>query len=696
MLPLLFFLAILAPVTISAQETPVSSFEDESQLAILRPRNTRIQVVDSGVTEGARALKIEFDTVAWPSLWFSPAAPFDLRQQGEIALDVTNPMDEPLVFRLRVDDDPRADGTRYCRTGGATIQPGETRTFTFPLQSSGSAQVGMRGLPVWPGTTSLGSSGSWTLDLSHIVAFQIFMGSPQGVKTLIVDNVRFRPAPPLDGITDAFGQYAHGDWPGKLTSIEELVQRREEERLQLDAFEPSQNLDSYGGWTDGPRLEATGYFRAEKLDGKWWLVTPEGSLFFSVGPDSLSLGNSTFLTGREHMFSWLPAEGDPLRAYVQRVTGAVEGPIREGMAVNFHGINIERKYGAQPFEGWAATWFKRLRAWGFNTIGNWSDARLFRRNMPYVIAGGISGTHNRLTTNVPSSGSAIHDPFDPRFAANVRSSLRAQAAAAAGDPYCLGWFVDNEISWGNRDSDQNHYAVASAALAQTYAASPAKQAFAALLREKHGELARLNEAWGAGFTSWETIAAAPRLNDTVRADYSAFVKQHAQAYFSTVRRELKALDPDHLYLGSRFAWYTQEAAEACAEHCDVISFNVYQRGVVPASWRFLEALDRPAIIGEFHFGALDRGMFHTGLVAAASQQERARFYQEYVRSVIAHPNFVGCHWFQGFDQPITGRTRDGENYNIGLVDITDTPYPELTQAAREIHSSIFAERSKRE
>ncbi|NWF84959.1 MAG: beta-galactosidase [Bryobacteraceae bacterium] len=217
-----------------------------------------------------------------------------------------------------------------------------------------------------------------------------------------------------------------------------------------------------------------------------------------------------------------------------------------------------------------------------------------------------------------------------------------------------------------------------------------------MLRDKYGELQSLNEAWNHNAGAWEDLSAPAKLNDVIRADFSAFVKEHARAYFSTVRRELKALDPDHLYLGSRFAWFTQEAAEACAEFCDVISFNVYQRRIAPASWTFLEALDRPAIIGEFHFGALDRGMFQTGLQAAVSQQERAQFYQEYVASVLAHPSFVGCHWFQAFDQPLTGRTRDGENYNIGLVDITDTPYPELIQAAREIHSQVYSARSKRE
>ncbi len=233
---LLFFLAVLLSATTLAQTVPVTSFEDDSQLSILRPRNTRTQVVETGVTDGAKALRIEFDPVAWPSLWFSPPVPYDLREHGEIALDVTNPMDEPLVFRLRVDDDPRADGSNYCRTGGATIQPGETRTYSFPLQSANSAQLGMKGLPAWPGGVSLGSSGWWTLDLSHIVAFQLFMSSPPGVKTLIIDNVRFRPAPPLDGIVDEFGQYAHADWPGKLHSFEDFAERRASERQELDDF----------------------------------------------------------------------------------------------------------------------------------------------------------------------------------------------------------------------------------------------------------------------------------------------------------------------------------------------------------------------------------------------------------------------------------------------------------------------------
>jgi len=676
-----------------AQWQVVTSFEDDSHVALLRPRNTRVEVVEQGATDGGRALRVEFDPVQWPALWFAPAEAFDLREYGEILLDVTNPMDEPLTFRLRVDDDPRADGSNHSRTGGATIAPGETATFSFPLKQASGAQYGMKGLPAWPGSRSMGSAGFWNLNVGNIVAFQIFMASPGTRKVLLVDNVRFGPAPPLDGIVDPFGQYAHAEWPGKVYSTEELQARREEERAQLEAEAATwTDRDRFGGWAEGPRREGTGFFRAEKVDGKWWLVTPDGTLFFSTGLDGIRPVEYTFITKRESMFSWLPEEGDPLRKYVQPVSGAVEGPVREGMAINWYGLNIERKFGGpDPFEAWAEAALLRLRAWGFNTIANWSDARLFRREVPYVIAAGIGGTHNRIVVNVPSAGATMHDPFDPRFAVNVRNSLRAQAEAAAGDPYCIGYFVDNELSWGNRDTDRNRYAIATGALAQAYAQSPAKRAFVGMLQGRYGSLAELNRAWGTAFAAWENVQA-PGLTAAVAADYSAFVKEHARQYFRVVREELKALDPDHLYLGSRFAWYTPEAAAACAEYCDVVSFNVYQRRIERAGWAFLEALDRPAIIGEFHFGALDRGMFHGGLQAAMSQEERGRFYREYVRSVADHPNFVGCHWFLASDQPLTGRTRDGENYNVGFVSIADAPYPEMVEAARGVHGEVYGRR----
>ncbi|MFZ4683811.1 MAG: hypothetical protein ACOYMS_15000 [Terrimicrobiaceae bacterium] len=105
-------------------------------------------------------------------------------------------------------------------------------------------------------------------------------------------------------------------------------------------------------------------------------------------------------------------------------------------------------------------------------------------------------------------------------------------------------------------------------------------------------------------------------------------------------------------------------------------------------------IDKPYIVGEFHFGATDRGVFDSGLVGVSDQEGRGRAYQNYVKSALADPKCIGAHWFQYTDQPTTGRPGDGENGNVGFVSITDTPYPELIRGAREIHAAMYPLRFK--
>jgi len=82
-------------------------------------------------------------------------------------------------------------------------------------------------------------------------------------------------------------------------------------------------------------------------------------------------------------------------------------------------------------------------------------------------------------------------------------------------------------------------------------------------------------------------------------------------------------------------------------------------------------------------------MFHTGLVPVATQAERAQMYKQYVQGALRHPQFVGTHWFQYQDEPPTGRVYDEENYQIGFVDVADTPYPETIQASRDVGYGIY-------
>jgi hypothetical protein len=153
---------------------------------------------------------------------------------------------------------------------------------------------------------------------------------------------------------------------------------------------------------------------------------------------------------------------------------------------------------------------------------------------------------------------------------------------------------------------------------------------------------------------------------------------------------MKAALPGVLYLGSRIHVAPEAAWRAAGRYCDVISHNHYDYTIndlpLPAD------VDKPVMLTEFHFGALDRGLPHPGLRSALNQRQRARMYRGMVDQCLLHPRMVGAHWFQYSDQIYTGRF-DGENYQIGFVDICDRPYPEMVATAREISARLYATRS---
>ena len=128
-----------------------------------------------------------------------------------------------------------------------------------------------------------------------------------------------------------------------------------------------------------------------------------------------------------------------------------------------------------------------------------------------------------------------------------------------------------------------------------------------------------------------------------------------------------------------------------AKYCDVISYNIYKRNLTDL--RLPDAAtDRPIMIGEFHCGSTDRGMFLAGLIDAGSQENKGVAYADYVRSCLLHPNIIGTHWHQYSDQATTGRF-DGEALQVGFTDVCDTPYPEVIKCCREIGREMYTLRN---
>lgn len=167
--------------------------------------------------------------------------------------------------------------------------------------------------------------------------------------------------------------------------------------------------------------------------------------------------------------------------------------------------------------------------------------------------------------------------------------------------------------------------------------------------------------------------------------YRAF-ERFLQVTMAAIRRD----DPNHLILGLRFGGGVPPAEMLRASKAfDVYSLNVYSTQVsVKNLEEIYRVTGRPIIVGEFHFGVPGRGLA-AGLVQVRDLAERGSAYRYYVEQAAASPAFIGSSWFQWVDQPCTGRM-DGENYNIGLVDVTDRPYVDLIEAMRTTHRRLQA------
>lgn len=688
-LPLLLGIVAQASGGTSVLINSFESAEDVSQLSTL---SANVETTSGKYTEGSRSLKVTFLAADWPHVMLRPPQPWDWSAAGGVSLDVINPNKTTITIGIRLDDDSNADGWLHSRTANVPVAPGAHRVIA--AFGPDSMSVGLRGLPPSGMGESYAANGGGSFDAKHVVSIQVFLHDPAVPVTLFLDNVCTVPPVSLKGIVDRFGQYTGADWPGKIHSEAEIVATGKSEEVDLKKLPSVGDRDRFGGWASGPKLKQTGFFRTEKINGKWWLVDPGGRLFFSTGIDTMNPSEKTIVTGREQMFTWLPKPGDPLSLFQGKVSGTHSGPVKEGEAMSFYGANLFRKYG----KNWEADWKKkalqRLPSWGFNTVGNWATDSLFNNGrLPYVATASIEGDHARVRSG-SDYWNAMHDPFDPQFAEDVQRSVKVVAERVKADPWCLGYFVDNELSWAG-DGPNGRYGLAFGAL-MAPSGSPAKAAFVGALKAKYGVIASFSRAWGVNISAWEDLEKpfpiSGPLTEAQRLDASNFVRAFALKYFQTVHDELKKVDPNHLYLGCRFAWHGPEAEEAAAKVCDVVSYNIYAPKLNPKEWDTVNRLGKPCIIGEFHMGSLDRGMFHPGLVAAPSATARASMFESYVQSVLQHPAFVGCHWFQYIDEPLTGRSYDGENYNIGFVSVTDAPYPEMVAAARRVLRTAYQTR----
>ena len=397
---------------------------------------------------------------------------------------------------------------------------------------------------------------------------------------------------------------------------------------------------------------AEGYFRVEQRAGVWWFITPSGSPALSIGVNNISY------------------RGDVIH-------GTTQHPYFE---------NISKIYPDQS--AWIQAETKRLSLWAFNTIGSWSDPALWGRTMPYAVILDIATRSGAdWLKGIPV------DVYSSRFESTAQKIAKEECAPRANDPELIGYFSDNELRWGpDWRGKQNMLAM----YLNLPSDAPGRQHAIDFLKKQYsGQVQKLNRAWGVHSKSFAEVPAETRTK-AFQADNSKFLGMVARRYFQVCAGAIHAADPNHLYLGAKFAETPPDPVLRASADTDVVSVDIYRFDPRPTVEHIYRLTRRPVLVAEFAFRAEDSGLPNTQGAGpkVPNQAARARAYSNYVKWLESMPEAVGYHWFEWCDEPHEGRF-DGENSNYGLVNIHDQPYTEfvkaVTQANRdaiEVHQRL--------
>jgi hypothetical protein len=475
--------------------------------------------------------------------------------------------------------------------------------------------------------------------LNAIEALMVTMEYPVGKPTLEIRSVRVAKEDPGSDfleklpVVDEFGQWIAADWPNKIKNLDQLKNQwaEEEKKLASGGF----NYSPYGGYMD-KNVKATGFFRVEQIDGKWWFVDPDGHLFFSTGVNGIGTGSGTQTEGREGYFAALPPAD-----LMPRGMQAPSGPMSR--SASFYSWNLLRRLGPEWRQKWGDLTLRRMDAWGLNTVGNWSDQRFYTlQKKPYVVT--LRGW------GMETGYLGLPDVYSDKWVESVDKAAASQCTSRKDDPFMLGYFIGNEPPWPGREKD----------LVDMVLAGPETPI--------QRELKKFLEQ-----------------GDTP-SRRKQFVLNSFEKYLNTIGAAIRKYDPNHLNLGIRFGGHVSDEILRLGRLFDVNSINIYDYTPIVEVERAYNLAGRPIIIGEFHNGVPADGL-GAGLVQVRDQKERGVAYSYYVEQSAALPGLIGVHWFQWLDEPVTGR-RDGENYNIGFLDVTDRPYGDFIEGVKTTHKRL--------
>jgi len=389
-------------------------------------------------------------------------------------------------------------------------------------------------------------------------------------------------------------------------------------------------LSAYGGLLS-VRRQATGRFRTERYDDRWWLVDPSGYLYYAVG---------------------LASTRPPLSAA---------------------SLAVYRRLYAND-DAWAASTIALMTQLGFNGTGAFSANDILRRaapRKPYTTSLKVMGEFaESIGVAVPQYGNSVYREsaipvFHPDFERRADAYVADRTLATKDDPYLLGHFTDNELPM---PADGLTRLLTNVPLDDPDLGASARAAWD-----------WYRKRYGAG-------ADPARATEADNLDWLGFVMDR---YYSIAVRLLRKHAPGQLVLGSRLhsrGVRLPQVVAAAGRHLDVVSFNYYER------WEPREtelamyeqnSPSAPVLISEFYTKGEDSGLENTkgaGWVVR-TQADRGTWYQNFTLRLLQHPHTVGWNYFKYQDEV--------DDSNKGLLSFDFVVYEAMTAKVRELNRVVY-------
>lgn len=407
--------------------------------------------------------------------------------------------------------------------------------------------------------------------------------------------------------------------------------------------------DRFGGFTD-VISEATGFFRVEEIDGRWWLMTPEGNAFVAVG---FNHADSRYLSGTYNRQFW----EEKLRE-----TSAFP----EMVLADAHELNMTMLGYGGPDLGGRLPYVKRIN---FPIPSLWAD----RAEFPDVFSDEFRRACERVAWEV--------------------------CEARAADPALIGYFFNDVPEWPvpGRASKRRagNWLDALKGLGPE---APGKAAYVDLMRQRHGSIADLNLVYGTDLRSFDELAQdleffrrAPLRPDAVREDDETFLTLLADRYYEVAVGTVRRIDGNHLLLGDIHdgnRGIPPQVLAALRQRTDVLSVQYYGffRDQVASLSRWHAKTGLPILLADSCFSIRGDMIPRPCGVRLESHEERAQEFERYARQALATPFVLGWCWCGYIDGSLELEPR---RQHMGLRDAWGNPHQPLWSRVRETYANLY-------